>query len=165
MQKRVVNVTLKNRGLRKFWQDLEILKVFLISRKVSFLHGLFLLFFKSRNFSRRSLGLRFLTRVSVSWQVSDFIINFGTPNISVAFQTSKLYLLTSEKYEPPHTLLTSVNRCHISLAPRSSCSRERFFLDSQKVIGFAWLCCMIGVKQESHILASSKALLLHLLLH
>ena len=38
----VANGTSKNVGLRKFWQDLKILKTFLISVEVSFLHGLFL---------------------------------------------------------------------------------------------------------------------------
>ena len=40
----VENGTSKNVGLGKFWQDLEILKAFLISLEVSFLHGLFYLF-------------------------------------------------------------------------------------------------------------------------
>ena len=38
----------KNVGLRKFWQDLEILKSFLISLEVLFLHGLQV--FESQNF-------------------------------------------------------------------------------------------------------------------
>ena len=40
----VPNDTSKNVGLGKFWQDLEISETFLISLKVSVLHGLFLLF-------------------------------------------------------------------------------------------------------------------------
>ena len=40
----VANGTSKNVGLVKFWQDLEISEVFLISLEVSFFHGLFLLF-------------------------------------------------------------------------------------------------------------------------
>ena len=40
----VPNGTSKNVGLGKFWQDLEIAEVFLISLEVSFFHGLFLLF-------------------------------------------------------------------------------------------------------------------------
>ena len=49
----VANGTSKNEGLGKFWQDLEILKAVLISLEVSFLHGLFLPFFASRNFLPR----------------------------------------------------------------------------------------------------------------
>ena len=44
------NSTLKNVGLGKFWQDLEILRVFLISLEVSFLHGLFLPFSSLKTF-------------------------------------------------------------------------------------------------------------------
>ena len=40
----VANGTLKNVGLRKFCQDLEISEAFMISLEVSFFHGLFLLF-------------------------------------------------------------------------------------------------------------------------
>ena len=40
----VANGTSKNVGLGKFWQDLESSEAFLTSLKVSFLHGLFLLF-------------------------------------------------------------------------------------------------------------------------
>ena len=62
----VANETLKNVGLRKFWQHLKIVKAFLISLEVSFLHGLFLSFFESRNFLPRSFGPGFLTYISVS---------------------------------------------------------------------------------------------------
>ena len=60
-------------GFGKFWQDLEISEAFLISLKVSFFDGLFF-FFESQNFSPKSLGLRFLTRISASLQVLDFTI-------------------------------------------------------------------------------------------
>ena len=46
----MANGTLKNVGFGKFWEDLEISEAFLISLEVSFLHGLFLLFFESQNF-------------------------------------------------------------------------------------------------------------------
>ena len=46
----VANATLKNVGLGKFWQDLEISEAFLISLEVSFLHGLFLLFLSLKTF-------------------------------------------------------------------------------------------------------------------
>ena len=49
-----MNGTSKNGGLRKFWQDLEILEEFLVSLKVSFLHGLFLLFLSLETFSQGS---------------------------------------------------------------------------------------------------------------
>ena len=42
--------TSENVGLRKFWQDLEIFKAFLISLEVLFLHGLFLLFSSLKTF-------------------------------------------------------------------------------------------------------------------
>lgn len=63
---RVANGTLKNVGIRKFWQHLKIVKAFLISLEVSFLHGLFLSLFESRNFLPRSFGPGFLTYISVS---------------------------------------------------------------------------------------------------
>ena len=69
----VVNGTSKNVGIGKCWQDLEISEAFLISLKVSFLHGLFLLFL-SQHFLPKSLGLGFLTRISASRRVSDFTI-------------------------------------------------------------------------------------------
>ena len=52
----VANGTLKNVGLRKFWQDLEIFKVLVVSLEVSFLHGLFLLLFKSRKILPKSFN-------------------------------------------------------------------------------------------------------------
>ena len=70
----VANGTSKNVGLRKFWQDLEISEAFLISLKVSFFSWFAFTFFESRNFSPKSLGLGFLTRISASWRVSDFTI-------------------------------------------------------------------------------------------
>ena len=70
----VGNRSSKNVTLGKFWQDLEILKAFLISLEVSFLHGLFLPFFESQNFLPRSLGPGFLTRIPASRWVSDFSI-------------------------------------------------------------------------------------------
>ena len=71
----VVNGTSKNMGIGKCWQDLEISEAFLISLEVSFLHGLFLPFFESRNFLPKGLGLGFLTRISASRRVSDFTIH------------------------------------------------------------------------------------------
>ena len=70
----VANGTLKNVGLRKFWQDLEISEAFLISLEVSFLHGLFLLFLSLKTFYQRVSGSDFLTRISASRRVSDFTI-------------------------------------------------------------------------------------------
>ena len=55
----VANGTTKNVGLGKFWQDLEISEAFLISLKVSFLHGLFLLFLSLETFYQRVSGLDF----------------------------------------------------------------------------------------------------------
>ena len=70
----VANGTSKNVGLRKFWQELGISEAFLISLEVSFLYGLFLLFLSLETFLPKSLGLGFLTRISVSRSVSDFTI-------------------------------------------------------------------------------------------
>ena len=50
----VANGTSKNVGLGKFWQDLEISETFLISLEVSFFHGLFLLFWVSKIFTKGS---------------------------------------------------------------------------------------------------------------
>ena len=55
----VTNGTSKNMGLRKFWQDLEISEVFLTSLKISFLHGLFLLFLSLETFYQRVSGSDF----------------------------------------------------------------------------------------------------------
>ena len=55
----VANGTSKNVGLGKFWQDLEISEVFLISLEVSFLHGLFLLFLSLKTFYQRVSGSDF----------------------------------------------------------------------------------------------------------
>ena len=81
----VANGTLKNVGLGKFWQDLEIFKAFLISLEVLFLHGLFSPFFECRNFLLRSLGLGFLpvTRISASWRVLDFTIRHPLKGINL----------------------------------------------------------------------------------
>ena len=46
-------------GLGKFWQDLEISEAFLISLKVSFLYGLFLLFLSLETFYQRVSGSSF----------------------------------------------------------------------------------------------------------
>ena len=71
---RVANGTLKNVGLGKFWQDLKNLgNVFDKSRSLVFSWFVFT-FFESRNFSPKSLGLGFLTRISASRQVLDFTI-------------------------------------------------------------------------------------------
>ena len=55
----VANVTLKNVGLEKFWQDLEISEAFLTSLEISFLHGLFLLFLSLETFYQRVSGSDF----------------------------------------------------------------------------------------------------------
>ena len=55
----VANATLKNLGLRKFWQDLEISEAFLTSLEISFLHGLFLLFLSLESFYQRVSGSGF----------------------------------------------------------------------------------------------------------
>ena len=55
----VAKGTLKNVGLGKFWQDLEISKAFLISLEVSFFHGLFLLFLSLETFHQRVSGSDF----------------------------------------------------------------------------------------------------------
>ena len=49
----VANGTLKNVGLGKFWQDLEISEAFLISLKVSFFHSLLFLFLSLETFYQR----------------------------------------------------------------------------------------------------------------
>ena len=51
--------TSKKVGLGKFWQDLKILEAFLISLKVSFFHGLFLLFLSLETFHQKVSGLDF----------------------------------------------------------------------------------------------------------
>ena len=56
----VVNGTSKNMCLGKFWQDLEMLKAFLIS--LVFAWFVFT-FFESQNFLPSSLWLGFLTRI------------------------------------------------------------------------------------------------------
>ena len=55
-------------GFREFWQDLEISKAFLRSLEVSFLHGLFLIYFfeSLKLFAKESLGLGFLTKIPAS---------------------------------------------------------------------------------------------------
>ena len=45
--------------LAKFWQDLEISEAFLISLKVSFFHGLLLLFLSLETFHQRVSGSDF----------------------------------------------------------------------------------------------------------
>ena len=62
----------ENVGLRKFWQDLEILKAFLTS--VVFAWFVFTVL-ESRNFLPRSFRLAFLARISASRRVSDFTIH------------------------------------------------------------------------------------------
>ena len=52
-------------GVGKFWQDLKISEAFLMSLKVSFLHGLFLLFLSLETFYQRvSWILPFTTPIS-----------------------------------------------------------------------------------------------------
>ena len=55
----VANGTSKNVGLGKFWQDLEISEVFLISLEVSFFHCLLLLFLSLKTFHQRVSGSDF----------------------------------------------------------------------------------------------------------
>ena len=50
---------MKNVGLGKFWQNLEISEAFLVSLEVSFLHGLFLLFSSLETFYQRVSGSDF----------------------------------------------------------------------------------------------------------
>ena len=50
----VANGTAKNIGLGKFCQDLEISEAFMISLEVLFFHGLFLLFWVSKLFTKES---------------------------------------------------------------------------------------------------------------
>ena len=57
--KGVVNGTMKNVGLGKFWQNLEISEAFLVSLEVSFLHGLLLLFLSLETFYQRVSGSDF----------------------------------------------------------------------------------------------------------
>ena len=57
--KGVANGILKNVCLGKFWKDLEISEAFLISHKVSFFHGLFLLFLSLETFYQKVLGSDF----------------------------------------------------------------------------------------------------------
>ena len=78
-------VSSKNVELGKFCQDLEISEAFMISLEVSFIMVCFY-FFESRNFLPKSLGLGFLTRISVSRRVSDFTIRHpykGCINLNV----------------------------------------------------------------------------------
>ena len=55
----VANGTSKNVGLGKFWRDLEISEAFLISLKVSFLYGLYLLLLSLKTFYQRISGSDF----------------------------------------------------------------------------------------------------------
>ena len=70
----MANGTSKNVGLGKFWQDLEISEAFLTSLEISFLHGLFLLFWSLETFYQRVSGSDFLLGSSASRRVSDFTI-------------------------------------------------------------------------------------------
>ena len=67
----MANGTSKNVGLGKFWHDLG--SVFDKTRSLVFSWFAFT-FFEFRNFSPKSLGLRFLTRILASRRVSDFTI-------------------------------------------------------------------------------------------
>ena len=65
---------LEKRGSRKILPGSRNLgSVFDKSRSLVFSRFAFT-FFESRNFSPKSLGLGFLTRISASWRVSDFTI-------------------------------------------------------------------------------------------
>ena len=55
----VANGTLRNVGLGKFWQDLEISEAFTTSLEISFLHGLFLIFLSLETFYQRVSGSDF----------------------------------------------------------------------------------------------------------
>ena len=84
----MANGTSKNASLGEFWQDLEISETFLISLEVSFSHGLYFTFFESRNFSPKSLGLGFLTRISASRRVLDFTIRHPWQCLTTRFDLS-----------------------------------------------------------------------------
>ena len=74
----MANGTLKNVGLGKILAGSRNLgSVFDKSRSLVFSWFVFT-FFESRNFSPNSLGLGFLTRISVSRRVSDFTIRYPT---------------------------------------------------------------------------------------
>ena len=81
--------TSKNLGLRKFWQDLEILKAFLISLESHFY------FFGSQNFLPRILELGFLTRISASRWVSDLVALYFN---SYSYTYSPLLVINSTYY-------------------------------------------------------------------
>ena len=69
------NGTSKNVGLRKFWQDLENYLGNVFDKSWSLVSAWFVFtFFESRNFLPESLGVEFLTRISVPRRVSDFTI-------------------------------------------------------------------------------------------
>ena len=55
----MANSTLKNVGVGKFREDLEISEAFLIGLEVLFLHGLFLLFLSLEIFYQRVSGSDF----------------------------------------------------------------------------------------------------------
>ena len=84
----MANGTSKNVSLGEFWQDLEISETFLISLEVSFFHGLYFTFFESRNFSPKSLGLGFLTRILASRRVLDFTIRHPWQCLTTRFDLS-----------------------------------------------------------------------------
>ena len=83
--------TSKNLGLRKFWQDLEILKAFLISLESHFY------FFGSQNFLPRIFELGFLTRISACRWVSDFTIHHPCYNTAccIIFQFIFVHIFSS----------------------------------------------------------------------
>ena len=89
----VANGNSKNVGLGKVWQDLEISKAFLISLSLVFSWFVFT-FFESRNFSSKSLGLGFLTRISASRRVLDFTIRHPSRTTCVKLYTGLKICLT-----------------------------------------------------------------------
>ena len=69
-------------------ENFGISETFLISLEVSFFHGLYFTFFESRNFSPKSLGLGFLTRISASRRVLDFTIRHPWQCLTTRFDLS-----------------------------------------------------------------------------
>ena len=93
-----------------FVRSLEISEAFMISLEVSFFHGLFLLFLSLKNFLPKSLGLRFLTRISA-------------PRRSVKFYHSPLLIMHAATSNYSRTAVTQTlkgNQKRIELAGNSS---------------------------------------------
>ena len=91
----VANGTSKNVGLEKFWQDLEISEAFLVSLVFSWFA---FTFFESQNFSPKSPGLGFLTRISASRRVSDFTIRH--PKLYLRIITLNIHQVRAPRKKP-----------------------------------------------------------------